>query len=186
MYYYPKKPFQKVDYQPRIMREKLQISLWRFDAYGIVKIKDRYFTPKHEKFSRDSWPGFEPMTFSLDKEEIILVQKKSSTDREPLVLIIDAFSLEVKHELVVPTIDEEFEGGDGYYDHYYDDSSSAYPTKGDMPKVLVWNHCKYLMVHYHSLSNQINKRFSGIKLVPAAQIPANFPFLLSKYWHIWS
>lgn len=57
-YWYPKSPFRTIEYQPKCIREKYQISLWKVDSFGVVKIKDSYITPSHERVNDPNFSGF--------------------------------------------------------------------------------------------------------------------------------
>lgn len=60
-----------VNYIPPILKEKLQISLWKVDSHGIVKTKDRYFSIKHPRFGTDMF-GELTLLNSLDGKNIIV------------------------------------------------------------------------------------------------------------------
>lgn len=56
--WYPKLPFREIEYRPPLIREKLQLSLWKIDNYGVVKIKFKYFTPKTERLATNDFSTF--------------------------------------------------------------------------------------------------------------------------------
>lgn len=60
-----------MEYRPGIIREKLQISLWKVDECGVVKTKDRYFTPKHKRFRSPYFSGFQIVP-SIDKVTLVV------------------------------------------------------------------------------------------------------------------
>jgi hypothetical protein len=132
-----KKDYKGFEYQPSIIREKMQISLWKIDNYGVVKTKDLYFTPTHERFRQKDFPGFNIFS-SLDSENIILEEKDSKT--ESLIVILDAFTLRVKSEIVIKFVDDDLEVPDSRneFDEYYDDFNSPYCTKSNQPRFYVW------------------------------------------------
>lgn len=160
-----KKKFQELEYKPAIIREKFQISLWRVDDFGLVKTKDRYFTPNSKRFEDPDFTGFSIQN-SLDNENIVLVENGTETLDEALVIILDAFDLKVVSELTVTTNNpdydiEEINDDDSYYsnyDDYFDEFDSSHPTSFSAPSVIVWNKGRYCMsnvsipdmcVHYY-------------------------------------
>lgn len=137
--YYARKNYKGIEYQPKIIREKLQISLWRMDAYGVVKTKDRYFTPTHERFKSSNFGNFQIYP-SLDKETIVLVETLNSGESEALVVVLDANNLKVISEQTLSYKDSELQVPDtDYYDEYYDDFGSSYPTSQNSPNIICWN-----------------------------------------------
>lgn len=90
-----KKKYKGFEYRPPIIREKLQISIWRADRFGVVKTKAKYFTPKDPKFDIDAFKGFDIVN-SLDGETIFLQEK--NMDGSSLVMVLNAFTLEVMSE----------------------------------------------------------------------------------------
>ena len=44
----PMKEFQGVKYLPPTFRHKYELSLWRADTFGIVKVMCKYFTPSDQ------------------------------------------------------------------------------------------------------------------------------------------
>ena len=158
--WYPKQPYKTIEYNPPILREKFQLSIWKSDAYGVYKIKDRYFTPKNERANSEDFRGF-TLKVSLDSKSIYLVEETSSSTKEDLlVLIIDNATLEITKELIVKIRDPEFnsEGYDDYYDSYYDDSYSKFGTSSSIGRINVTNNGKkvivgvtkeYKKVHYY-------------------------------------
>jgi hypothetical protein len=59
------------DYVPPIAREAFQISLWKYDNFGLVKIKDRYFTPKSDIYKDPEFLGFKIQP-SLDGTHLLI------------------------------------------------------------------------------------------------------------------
>lgn len=131
------------------MRETFQISLWKADNYTCVKTKDRYFTPSNERFTekgKQRFQGFE-MSFSLDKEHILLVEKRAKGIKKQLVVILDAFSLAPVSEYVIPYSIDYISGIDidPLDEESYDDGWSEFLTFKQTPNVYLWNKAKYLM-----------------------------------------
>ena len=144
--------YNGLEYQPPIVREKLQISLWRADNYTWVKTRDKYFTPSHSRFytkGREGFKGFN-MNFSLDGEHIVLIEKrgKASTNKEQLIVIIDAFTFDIVKEYSVPYSLNYIAGVDVFAldeTNYDDDFLSWFWTKSTTPNIYVWNHGKYIL-----------------------------------------
>lgn len=118
-----------VQYIPRIMRSKFQISIWKVDHHGVVKIKDRYFTPESDRHEDQNFNGFK-LQMSLDKESILIVEQPQYDAIDKLVIILDAFTLESQGELIIKFKDEQFlkPEDDRYEDNYYNYSTSKYNT----------------------------------------------------------
>ena len=131
------------------MREAFQISLWKADSYTCVKTKDRYFTPKNKRFTKKGKQGFQgfEVNFSLDKEHIILVEKRVKGVKEQLVVILDAYSLALINEYIIPYSIDYISGADidAADEESYDDGWSEYLTFKNTPNVYLWNKAKYLM-----------------------------------------
>ena len=66
--------FDAMDYYPPVTYEKYQISIWKFDCHGIVKIKDKYFTPYNQSESEMDQILDLRLDLSLDKDHIIVYE----------------------------------------------------------------------------------------------------------------
>jgi hypothetical protein len=66
--------YKGFEYDSQILREEFQISLWKVDRFGVVKTKDRYFTPTHECFRQKENMEFDIVP-SLDGETIMLKER---------------------------------------------------------------------------------------------------------------
>jgi hypothetical protein len=66
--------YKGFEYDSQILREEFQISLWKVDRFGVVKTKDRYFTPTHESFREKENMEFDIVS-SLDGETIMLKER---------------------------------------------------------------------------------------------------------------
>jgi hypothetical protein len=143
--WYPKQPFREIEYRPPMIREKLQLSLWKIDNYGVVKVKFKYFTPKSERLATNDFSTFK-ICSSLDNNNILL-EETLVVDGKKMIIIIDPYSLEIKKEFEITVQDPEFktESENDYYDNYYDDPNSRYPTKSGLKNFYVWNHGKYIL-----------------------------------------
>ena len=104
-------PIEGIEYQPPIMRCKYQISIWKFDQYGLVKIKDRYFNIKNEP-KPDDISSSDDFTLqldtSIDSKNIVVKQSKTNLFDTQIVLVLDPYSLEILSETVVSVIDNSF------------------------------------------------------------------------------
>ena len=77
---------------------------------------------------------------SLDKETILLVETLNQGESEALVVVLDANNLKILSEQTLSYKDSELQVPDSdYYDEYYDDFGSAYPTSQTSPNILCWN-----------------------------------------------
>ena len=63
-----------VEYQPRMQREKYQISVWKVSNHWASRIKFNYFTPTTDKVKDDNFGGFE-LNISEDGNHIYLIEK---------------------------------------------------------------------------------------------------------------
>lgn len=97
---------------------------------------------KDQKFQ-----GFE-IQFSLDKEHIVLVEKRAKSLKKQLVILLDAYTLEVVDEHLVDYSLDHISGLDVEADDEedYDDGWSEYNTFRHIPNVIVWNKGRYIMV----------------------------------------
>ena len=90
------------------------------------------------------------MNFSLDGEHIVLIEKrgKASTNKEQLIVIIDAFTFDIVKEYSVPYSLNYIAGVDVFaLDEaaYDEDFLSWFWTKSTTPNIYVWNHGKYIL-----------------------------------------
>ena len=139
--YSPKKEIEGVEYRPPIIREKFQISLWRVDDYTCVKTRDKYFTPQNYKFTSGDCGSFKIVN-SLDKETIILEESQAPEHTHKLVIILNAFTLEVvsEHLIGVKQPDLDISDADSMFDTNYDDLTSHYPTMKASGSLWCWSH----------------------------------------------
>ena len=84
--------------------------------------------------------GFE-IQFSLDKEHIVLVEKRAKKLKQQLIIILDAYTLDVVDEHLVNYSLESISGleVDPTDEEDYDDGWSEYYTFRNVPNVFVWN-----------------------------------------------
>ena len=82
--------------------------------------------------------------FSLDKENIILVEKNDVTDTNALVIILDAYNLNVINEMIISVRDPEYviSGYPESSDDNAGDMTTHFPTKAHMQPVFWWNRGK--------------------------------------------
>ena len=156
--WYPKQPFINVEYQPAIIRSKFQLSLWKVDVYGCVKVKDNYISPENPKVDEKDFQGFK-IGLSVDGNTFFL-EEKGDASEEKLILLIDPFKLTITKEIQVRVKDPDFdmENIDDYYDNYYNDAYSKFATSSNIGRVVVCSSGKYIMacvtkpskvVHYY-------------------------------------
>ena len=133
----PKKKYKGFEYRPPIIREKLQISLWRVDRFGVVKTKSKYFTPKVSEFDINTFHGLD-IVCSLDGETILLQEK--NMDGKSLVMVLNAFTLEVMSEKYIVFDDGEakLKNEEHVYEGYYSEGC-VFPSDYDEPRFLNWN-----------------------------------------------
>lgn len=120
MYYYKfNASIGDAKYEPPIIREKLQISLWRVDNHDIVKTKDRYFTIQNRRFNTNEC-GELVLINSLDSENIIIMEKPMIGNTSSIVTILDAFTLETvsEHEITISRKSDIYEEDIRYSDKY--------------------------------------------------------------------
>ena len=147
--YYYKVNHKKFEYQPVFLKHQYQISLWKFDDYGASKVKFQYFTPQHERVKDSAFRGFE-IRNSLDNENILIQEKCNYSDDKMLIWIMDPYSFNIQSEILVDTVDPDFqleEGSYDWYDYDFDNLSSQYPTKRNFDRAIWWNKGRYLMVY---------------------------------------
>jgi hypothetical protein len=81
--------FSRVDgykgrmYIPPVFRHSYQLSIWKVDDFGVVKIVNKYFTPKNTRATLTNFPGF-LLELSLDEQTMLMVEKDSSSMEEKI------------------------------------------------------------------------------------------------------
>lgn len=145
-----------MEYKPRVLRHKLQISLWRADTFGVAKTKFVYFTPQSLLFDPNSAFTIMP---SLDKETFMIRQEpKGNNIDKYLILVLDSYNLKVLHEYEVQRSDAEMgevPGEDEYYDSYQGDGGSAYPTMNSFDYLANWEKGKlYFPMIYFNITHR--------------------------------
>jgi hypothetical protein len=133
----PNKKYKGFDYRPPIIREKLQISIWKIDRFGVVKTKEKYFTPKDPSFNINSFNGFDIVS-SLDGESILLQEKFMSGSS--LIMVLNAFTLEVISEKRIIYNDGDIKPRKN--EHIYEGDylqGCVFPSDYEEPRFINWN-----------------------------------------------
>lgn len=157
--------FGDVKYEPPITKEKYQISIWKIDEFGMVKVKDRYFTPKTgvtDENIRDPY-NFK-MGISIDRENIYIEQTQNQEINSKYVIVFDPCSLKVLSETNVIFKDTKLTDDTskaGYYENYYSSFYTPYPTKAGTLSIKCMNKGKYLLVPV-TITNSVLIRYWNV------------------------
>lgn len=128
--------FREGQFQNTILNHSHQLSLWKIDHFGAVKIKERYFTPD----LLSNMQGEFKMTLSADRTALI-VEEEGERDKK-LVLVFDPNNLFKAQELEVSFVDYKLAHVLGKNVPYLTDEShlntpqhSDYSTSENIPVV---------------------------------------------------
>jgi hypothetical protein len=140
--------YQGFQYTPPPIKHKYEISIWKTNSYGVVKIKSSYFTPESDKINDLNFSGFK-MDISIDKETIILYEK-SSKQKESLVMLFDIYTLDTIFEDDINTINKENKTYTKKYDQdqdfYHPEQGKFCPTSPDFPRFSSFGNGKFILV----------------------------------------
>lgn len=132
---------------PAAFKSNYQLSIWKIDDFGVVKVQDKYFTLKNKRASSVNFPGFS-LQLSLDEQTMLMIEKDQEKNRDLLVVSFDLYSLEILSELLIDTVDESIKN-EKYYRGKAAESDSnyngPYQIGGDIPKVNSWNFGKLIL-----------------------------------------
>jgi hypothetical protein len=134
------------DYVPPIAREAFQISLWKYDNFGLVKIKDRYFTPKSDIYKDPEFLGFKIQP-SLDGTHLLISENIWDSDEKQTVLVMDAYNFEIKNEIEIQLNEHDFEIDEDYEqtDEDYLNFDEPFPTDEHVPRSMLFGNGKYII-----------------------------------------
>ena len=79
--------FQNITYRPQILREKLQLSIWKVDTYGVSKLQFIYFSPKNQRMMSEDARNFR-LQSSLDNKTVCIVEHESLFKEYDDILIL--------------------------------------------------------------------------------------------------
>jgi hypothetical protein len=140
--------YQGFQYTPPPIKHKYEISIWKTDSYGVVKIKSSYFTPESDKINDLNFSGFK-MDISIDKETIILYEKSSKL-KESLVMLFDMYTLDTIFEDDINTINKLNKSFAKKYDKdqdfYHPEQGKYCPTSPNFPRFSSFDNGKYILV----------------------------------------
>lgn len=134
-------------YVPPVFKERYQLSLWKIDNFGVVKISNMYFTPKAEKAVDKNFVGFR-LKLSMDEQTMLMIEKKDGKQKSLLVISFDVYNLTIISETSVPVADDSIRN-----EPYYQGLASEldilyrgpYRVSDQVPRVTSWNFGDYLM-----------------------------------------
>ena len=111
-------------YIPPVFKESYQLSMWKIEQFGVVKVMNKYFTPKTSKATGFDFPGF-TLELSLDEQTMLMVEKDHEKHKELVVISFDMYTLEILNEMWVSVVDESirnesfYQGKSSEQDMYY-------------------------------------------------------------------
>ena len=132
--------FREDAFQNTVLNHSHQLSIWKFDAFGCVKIREKYFTP-NLRGEGESYNDF-VMQLSIDKETILLYEEPYGR-HEIATMVFDINTLEklaeLKVQVVDPDIPEEMDLEiSGHNEIYNNSPHQPYATQYDLPIVQSW------------------------------------------------
>ena len=132
-------------YVPPAFRCNYQISIWKTDEYGVVKIQEKYFTPENKRASDIKFQGFN-LQLSLDEQTMLMIEKDQEKQRDLLVISFDLYSLEILSEILVDTVDESIADEPYYRGRAAETQESGPYHIGEyIPKITSWNFGKLIL-----------------------------------------
>ena len=134
-------------YTPPAFRESFQLSIWKIEPYGTVKIVNKYFTPKNQRATDFDFPGF-TLQLSMDEQTMLMVEKDHEKHKELLVVSFDMYSLEILNEMLVSVVDESIRNEPYYQGIESEDNMNykgPYQINSNMSKIASWNFGTYLI-----------------------------------------
>lgn len=69
-----KQKYENIEFEPQIQRCKYQLSIWKYDQTGCVKVRDKYFNSELENRLDPDFVGFE-LSESIDGSKLLVQQK---------------------------------------------------------------------------------------------------------------
>jgi hypothetical protein len=132
---------------PPVFKEKYQLSIWKIDPFGVVKIKNRYFTPNESRASDTKFSGFS-LSLSLDEQTMLMVERENENHKELVVISFDIYSLETITETTVNIADTSiknepfFQGPNSELNMNY---KGPFQISENLPKIVSWNFGTYLL-----------------------------------------
>ena len=134
-------------YTPPAFRESFQLSIWKIEPYGTVKIVNKYFTPKTQRATDFDFPGF-TLQLSMDEQTMLMVEKDHEKHKELLVVSFDMYNLEILNEMLVSVVDESIRNEPYYQGIGSEDNTNykgPYQINSNMSKIASWNFGTYLI-----------------------------------------
>lgn len=134
-------------YVPPAFKDSYQLSIWKIENFGVIKVIDKYFTPKTRRAADYEFPGF-VLELSLDEQTMLMVERDHEKQRELLVVSFDMYNLEILSEMLVSVVDESIRSEDYYQgkrseqDMYY---KGPYQIGDRVPKITSWNFGNYII-----------------------------------------
>ena len=134
-------------YVPPAFKDSYQLSIWKIENFGVIKIIDKYFTPKIKRAVDFDFPGF-VLELSLDEQTMLMVERDHEKQRELLAVSFDMYSLEILSEMLVSVVDESirneyyYQGKRSEQDMYY---KGPFQIGDHVPKITSWNFGNYII-----------------------------------------
>lgn len=132
---------------PSVFKHSYQLSIWKIDAFGVVKIVNKYFTPRSSRATATKFPGF-ILQLSMDEQTMLMVEKDQERAREFIVISFDLYSLDILSETSVSVVDESireepyYQGKSSELNMYYKGPCEI----GDqVAKVTSWNFGNFIL-----------------------------------------
>jgi uncharacterized protein (UPF0333 family) len=141
-------------YVPPVFSNSYQLSIWKVDDFGIVKVVNKYFTPKNRKANEPKFPGFN-LELSLDEQTMLAIEKETDNQKDQLVIAFDPYTLEILSEMSLETVDVKIRN-----QYYYQGEISEilatceckYRISDQVPKITSWNFGEYIISGVSTIS----------------------------------
>jgi hypothetical protein len=134
-------------YIPPVFMNSYQLSIWKVDAFGVVKVINKYFTPKNNRANELKFPGFS-LEISLDEQTMIAIERETDNQSNQIAIAFDPYSLEILSELTLNTVDITIRNQpyyQGQISEVLPNYECHYKLADQVPKITSWNFGEYVI-----------------------------------------
>lgn len=135
-------------YTPPPIKHQYELSIWKTDSYGTIKVKSSYFTPECDRTKKFNFVGLK-MDISIDNETLVIYEKVSN-HKESLVMLFDIYTLDKIIEDEINTINKLNKTFSENYnedeDFYRPEDGDFCPTSVNFPKFTSFARGKYILI----------------------------------------
>lgn len=134
-------------YVPPVFSNSYQLSIWKVDDFGIVKVVNKYFTPKNKKANEPKFAGFN-LELSLDEQTMLAIEKEADNQMDQVVIAFDPYSLEILSEISLSTVNVNIRNQPYYQGDISEilaNCDCRYRISDQVPKITSWNFGEYII-----------------------------------------